>query len=51
MATGNGQDHEPEKTRRRISHELWLLLLTLLVLGFVLYNLWGLLDLLHTPLG
>lgn len=51
MATENGKDHEPDKRRRGLSHELLLLALTLLVLSFVLYNLWGLLDLLRTPLG
>ena len=51
MATENGKDREPDKSRRLLSHELLLLVLTLLVLSFVLYNLWGLLDLLRTPLG
>lgn len=39
MATENGKDHEPGKAHRWISHEVLLLLLTFLVLGFVLYNL------------
>ncbi|MEZ4862506.1 MAG: hypothetical protein R3C14_14425 [Caldilineaceae bacterium] len=51
MPTENGNDQEPDRERRRVSHELLLLVLTLLVLSFVLYNLWGLLDLLRTPLG
>jgi hypothetical protein len=51
MATENGKDHEPAKERCWLSHDMLLLLLTLLVLGFVLYNLWELLDLLRMPLG
>ena len=51
MATENGKDQEPDKERRLVSHELLLVVLTLLVLSFDLYNLWVLLDLLHTPLG
>lgn len=51
MATEDGKDHKPARERRWLSHEGLLVVLTLLVLGFVLYNLWRLLTLLWIPLG